>query len=109
MKNGDFSFGGLGSQIYDPTTTRRLAEWHLDRDPFPGNQVPLNRINPVAQKILQIDPWAQPNQAGTFNSAGPSGNLSYNPPSRTYFDDLNGRMDHQFNPKIKIYGSFHLE
>ena len=24
----------------------------------------------------------------------------------TYFDDVNGRMDHQFNPKIKIYGSF---
>ena len=60
----------------------------------------------MAQKILQISPWAEPNTAGTFNAAGPSGNLSYNPPSRTYFDDLNGRVDHQFNPNIKIYGSF---
>ena len=106
MKNGDFSFGGLGSPIYDPSTTRQLSDGTWTRNPFPNNQIPVNRINPVAQKILQISPWALPNTAGTFNAAGPSGNLSYNPPSRTYFDDLNGRVDHQFNPNIKIYGSF---
>ncbi len=106
MKNGDFSFGGQGVPIYDPSTTRQLPDGTWTRDPFPNNQIPLNKINPVAQKILQINPWSDPNVPGTFNSAGPTGNLSYNPPSRTYFDDLNGRMDHQFNPSIKIYGSF---
>lgn len=106
MKNGNFSFSGLGVPIYDPSTTRQLADGTWARDPFPNIQIPLNRFNPVAQKILQINPWSAPNYPGTYNSAGPSGNLSYNPPSRTYFDDLNGRMDHQFNPSIKIYGSF---
>ena len=105
MKNGDFSFGGVGVPLYDPTTTRQLADGSWARDPFPNSQIPVNRINPVAQKILQMDPWEHPNTAGTFNSAGPSGNLAYNPPSRTYFDDLNGRLDHQFSPSIKIYGS----
>ena len=56
MKNGDFSFGGLGVPIYDPTTTRQLADGTWARDPFPNSQIPLNRINPVAQKILQSIP-----------------------------------------------------
>ena len=106
MKNGDFSFGGLGVPIYDPVTTRQLADGTWARDPFPNNQIPLNRINPVAQKVLAINPWANPNVPGTYNSAGPSGNYAYSPPSRTYFDDLNGRVDHQFNTKAKIYGGF---
>lgn len=106
MKNGDFSFGGLGVPLYDPSTTRQLPDGTWARDPFPNNQIPLNRFNPVAQKILQINPWDDPNTPGTYNSAGPSGNLAYNPPSRTYFDDVNGRVDHQFNTSIKIYGSF---
>ena len=46
---------------------------------FRITRFPLNRINPVAQKILQINPWANPNYAGTFNSAGPSGNLCVQP------------------------------
>jgi hypothetical protein len=106
MKNGNFSFGGLGVPIYDPSSTRQLPDGTWARDVFPNSQIPLSRFNPVAQKILQINPWDNPNTAGTYNSAGPSGNFAYSPPSRTYFDDVNGRMDHQFNPSVKIYGSF---
>ena len=53
--------------------------------------------SPTAVESLGINPWANPNVPGTYNSSGPSGNYAYSPPSRTYFDDLNGRIDHQFN------------
>src|SRR6266446_9316152 len=77
MKNGDFSFGGLGNQIFDPTTTRQLANGNWVRDPFPGNIVPLSRFDPVAQKVLQLDPWKALNNPGTFNSDGPVDNLLF--------------------------------
>ena len=40
-RNGDFSGLLPGTVIYDPTT----------KQPFEGNKIPANRINPVAQKI----------------------------------------------------------
>jgi hypothetical protein len=106
MINGNFAFGGLGVPIYNPASTRQLADGTWTRDPFPNEQIPLTMFNPAAQAILAIHPWAYPNTPGTYNSSGPSGNYAYSPPSRTYFDDLNGRVDHQFNANIKAYASF---
>ncbi len=106
MKNGDFSFGGVGNPIYDPTSTRQLADGTWTRDPFPGMQVPLNRFDPVAKKILQINPWSDPNQPGTLNANGPQSNFTYDAKSRQFWTDLNTRIDHQFSPKFKIYGSW---
>jgi len=106
MKNGDFSFGGLGNPVYDPLTTRQLADGTWARDPFPNRQIPQSRIDPVAQKVLQINPWAAPNLPGSVNSAGPVSNYLYNEKSRTFFEDFSGRIDQQFNPNFKIYGSY---
>lgn len=106
MKGGDFSFGGVGNPIYDPLTTRQLADGTWTRDVFPNRQVPVERIDPVARKILQIDPWVTANLPGTLTSNGPSGNLIYNEKSRTFFEDFSGRIDHQFNSNFKIYGSY---
>jgi len=55
---GDFS--GLTAQgrpvvIYDPLTTRTVNGAVL-RDPFPGNRIPGNRINPVAAAMLKYLP-----------------------------------------------------
>ncbi|PYT26219.1 MAG: hypothetical protein DMG57_22350 [Acidobacteria bacterium] len=106
MKNGDFSFGGLGNQIFDPTTTRQLANGNWVRDPFPGNIVPLSRFDPVAQKVLQLDPWKAPNNPGTVNSDGPVDNLLFDEKSRTFFEDYSGRIDQQFSTKFKVYWSY---
>ncbi len=106
MKTGDFSFGGLGNPIYDPATTRRLADGTWSRDPFPNRIIPQNRIDPVAQAILKLDPWNAPSAPGSFDANGPINNLLYNEKSRTFFEDYNGRLDHQFNPDFKIYGSY---
>lgn len=45
------------------------------RDPFVGNRIPLSRIDPVARKVLELDPWVQPNQPGSFTNTGPRNNV----------------------------------
>ncbi len=106
MKQGDFTLGGIGNPIYDPATTRRLADGTWVRDPIPGNMIPKSRFDPVAAKILSFDPWNAPNVTGSFNANGPVNNLLYDEKSRTFFEDYNGRLDHQFSPNFKIYGSY---
>lgn len=34
------------------------------------------------------------------------GQLVYDPPSRTFYEDYSGRVDHQFSQNFKIYGSY---
>lgn len=107
MRQGLFNFAGA-NPIYDPSTTRQLADGTWTREPFPGNQIPLNRIDPVARKVLDLDPWVQPNQAGSVNGWGPSNNVLANEFARTFFNDWNLRLDHQFSTAFKINGSFTL-
>ena len=52
---GDFSQSGF--TIYDPLTTRLdPATGQYVRDPFPGNVIPANRLNPVAVNALKYVP-----------------------------------------------------
>ncbi|MCW5982399.1 MAG: TonB-dependent receptor [Bryobacteraceae bacterium] len=106
MFNGDFTFGGKGNPLYDPTTTRQMADGTWVRDIFPNSTIPRSRINPVAQKVLSINPWKPANQAAGFTSDGPVDNLIYDELSRTFFKDWSARADHQFSPYFKIYGSY---
>ena len=57
--------GGQPVTIYDPLTTR-LVNGQYVRDPFPGNIIPANRIDPVAQAILGYVPL--PNASGQANN-----------------------------------------
>jgi hypothetical protein len=66
MRRGDLSellSLGANYQIYDPLTTTAIAGGRFQRQPFPGNVIPSNRLDPVALKILNYYPL--PNQAGT--------------------------------------------
>ncbi|MBA3438414.1 MAG: hypothetical protein H0T92_00905, partial [Pyrinomonadaceae bacterium] len=60
QRQGDFSrtFDAQGRlmTIYDPATTRLLLNGQNVRDPFPGNRIPLNRLDPVAQRLLEFYP-----------------------------------------------------
>jgi len=65
MRRGDLSgLLALGAtyQVYDPLTTK-LVGARYQRDPFPGNIIPSNRLDKVGQNILKLYPL--PNQAGT--------------------------------------------
>jgi hypothetical protein len=106
MFNGDFNFGGRGNQLYDPLTTRQMPDGAWVRDVIPNRQIPRSRINPVAQKVLSINPWKPANNPVSYTSDGPVDNLIYDELSRTFFNDWSMRGDHQFSPYFKIYGTY---
>jgi hypothetical protein len=105
MKGGDLSFGGVGFPIFDPATTRQVNGVWL-RDQVPGNIVPPSRIDPVAKKIIALNPWVSPNVPGTLTTTGPNSNLITAENSRTFFEDYSTRVDQQINQSFKIYGSW---
>ena len=105
MKGGDLNFGGVGNQIYDPASTRFMnGAWV--RDPIPGNVIPPSRFDPVAAKILSINPWVSPNAPGTLQRTGPDSNLITAENSRTFFEDYSGRVDQQISQSFKLYASW---
>jgi len=104
MRQGDFTFAGA-NPIFDPATTRQVNGVWL-RDQFAGNRIPTSRIDPVARKVLEFDPWQQPNRAGAFNSTGATGNYLADELAQVYQNDMNLRLDHQFSSKFKIYYSW---
>ncbi|MBI1791421.1 MAG: TonB-dependent receptor [Acidobacteria bacterium] len=65
QRQGDFS-GTLNANrslavIYNPFTTRLQGAGYL-RDPFPGNRIPQQIMDPVALKLLPY--WPEPNRTG---------------------------------------------
>ncbi len=67
MRQGDFSnyrdINGNLIQIYDPATGRDVNGTWV-RDPFPGNVIPADRINPIAREIMQYYPLPNNTTAG---------------------------------------------
>ncbi|HKX84612.1 MAG TPA: TonB-dependent receptor [Pyrinomonadaceae bacterium] len=89
MRAGDFS--GSSSIIIDPTTGQ----------PFPGNIIPVDRINPVSKKFQEYYPLP--------NTTVGSGNFTWEHPFaddyfRASFPFI--RIDHQFNDKNSLYGKW---
>src|SRR5688500_11757387 len=107
MRRGDFSdLLAIGSQyqIYNPFTTRPhpTQAGRFIRDPFPGNIIPSNLFNPVAQRILEYFPL--PNQAGTAD-----GQQNFQNPTAVAYETYytaTGRIDHNISGKHRVYGRF---
>jgi hypothetical protein len=94
FRNGDFSSLLPGTAIYDPTTNQ----------PFPNNQIPARRINPVSQKI-QDEFYPLPNfgdptvfQTSNFRQ------LITQPWTAPWL--LTTRVDQYFSQKDFVYGRF---
>ena len=115
FRAGDFSGlrDSLGRylQLYDPQTTRPLTlesgRVVTTRDPFQNNQIPIQRISPLAQRIYAITPLptdiVNPLVANNYKAAVPTNgnpNLSDNPTTI--------RLDHRFsendNAFLKVNG-----
>ncbi|HET8548987.1 MAG TPA: carboxypeptidase regulatory-like domain-containing protein [Bryobacteraceae bacterium] len=104
QRRGDFSktFDNAGRliQIFDPMTGN--LENASGREPFPGNIIPANRINPVAAKIMSLYP--EPNTT-TPGSVAWQNNFILNPNiGRFDFINLTARVDHQFSARQRVYG-----
>ncbi len=95
-RNGDFSrvFDAAGRliPIFDPATTQNRV-----RQPFPGNIIPANRIDPVARAATAYYP--EPNRTPTITGAN---NFGANTRPTFDRDILVARFDHQFRPADQI-------
>ncbi|MBM3757181.1 MAG: TonB-dependent receptor, partial [Acidobacteria bacterium] len=107
MLAGDFSFNGVGQPVFDPASLTRDAAGAFSRTQFPGNRIPLSRLDPVYQKFMSLNPFTPEsnrfNQA--FNSAvGPRDNLSADTVYRSYRTSFDNKIDHSFSDRHKIFG-----
>ncbi len=103
MLNGDFSLGGLGYPIYDPATIKQTATGAWTASPFPNNQIPVSRFDPVAVKFLSYTPWQLPNQAGFVTAAGPQQNFLGTSRYRSYRSRFSWKVDQQLSPTHKFF------
>ena len=54
FREGDFS--AAPQRIFDPLTQRQTGANQFVRDPFSGNRIPANRIDPVGRNLLNLFP-----------------------------------------------------
>jgi len=97
MRTGDFSrltnSAGQPILIYDPTTGHTDATGAFVRDPFPGNKIPDNRINPIAKAVTALMPLPNTSTPGVRYS---SQNLKF--PSNVHnWDFINWLAKVDFN------------
>lgn len=87
---------GRAVVIYDPATTRPNPNGTgFIRDPFPNNQIPANRIHPLAAKLLAMLP--QPNLPDL------TGNYVVTRDAFRMRHQMDTRVDHGFSRNSKLY------
>jgi len=115
MKTGDFSqeLGAAqgtdplghairGGQIYDILSTRANPSGSGEvRDPFPGNIIPVSRMDPVAMKIVSLYP--NPNQ--NLTAAIPASNYYAVTNAAQQNQQFDIRVDHKLSDKDNLFGS----
>ena len=81
--------------IFDPATTRAYGSGQYLRDPFPGNIIPANRLDPNAVKLMQLYP--APTQSGLYN------NYNVNRGSSNDVNAVDGRVDQYFGEHDQLF------
>src|SRR5262245_36582712 len=89
--------------MYDPRTTRLdpnrpAGTTRYVRDPFPGNRIPTDLLNPVGARLLAAFPL--PNQRG--DGASNANNYYSNAPSGLDTDRVDTRVDHAINGRHRL-------
>jgi hypothetical protein len=102
QRQGDFSAllaRGSQYQLYDPLTGVQNGS-RVQRQPFAGNIIPKDRLNPITQNLLQYIPL--PNQPGTAE-----GLQNYYTPAtrRDVFNAELGRLDFNVSDSNKFFFS----
>jgi len=96
-----FRMGDLSAStttIYDPTTGTSTG---TGRQPFVGNQIPANRISPVAQRILGLV------LAPTFS--GLQTNFQENTVRKKDTDSFDLKVDHQINDRNRFFARYSFQ
>jgi hypothetical protein len=97
------NFSGFQT-IYDPQTTTQNADGTYTRQPFANNQIPTDRFDPVATKLINLFP--APNVPGSVATSGVANNYLSNPSSPDDTDQYDIRIDHKISDSDSIFGRF---
>lgn len=103
QKSGDFSqtmtSAGALIRIYDPLTTAATAQaGTYTRQPFPGNLLPVSRMDPIMRKVLAYYPEPTLPTSPTVN-VNWSQNFSQIVKTTRWY----GRGDHSFSTNNKLF------
>ncbi len=103
LRNGDFSAYSQFITIFDPLTRVPAGAGQFVGQPFPGNIIPADRINPIAKKILQY--YSLPKNTGIDGSRGPAGNITDSTlAERTQaYDSVTFRIDQKISEKNRMF------
>ncbi len=109
------NFSGIGSQVYDPTTTTCVSGCVANtltalagatpvymRTPYAGNQIPNTEFDPVAAKLAALYPAT--NQRILPGSI-PTNDFYTVTPGSLNTDQGDGRVDYHLNDANSIFGS----
>jgi hypothetical protein len=93
--------------IYDPQSTTYQTnsagiQIPVSRTQFPGNIIPVNRMDPAWAKIIQLYP--NPNQAVITGNA-PTNDYYYNTTGALTTDQGDARVDYRLSDKDSLFGS----
>ena len=117
-RGGDFALlrdsQGRQTTVYDPDTTVANAAYDASqpvtltntpylRTPLPGNRLPANRIDPVAQKYLQWYPLPNRTPDDPFSNVN---NVVSTVSDIRNMDQYTGRADHRFSDRNNLSGRY---
>ncbi len=105
-RTGNLSEALAGSNpalVYDPQTGNTATG--VGRTPFAGNVIPIQRLNPIALKILALLP--QPNEP--YNPLAPSNNYFATLPFTKDTDFTDGKIDYTITEKDRLSARFSFQ
>jgi hypothetical protein len=107
-RQGDFSQLlklGASYQLYDPATTAPAGNGRFSRQPFAGNLIPKDRLDPAAAAIVNLYPL--PNRTG--NSQGQNNFFNGNLRALEDYYAHVARVDHAFSENWRLFGRVHYD
>ena len=103
MVSGNFSKAPANRRnIFDPLTLSGSGS-AATRLAFPGNRIPVARLDPVAKTIADLYP--APNIAGREDLPN---NYFYGPSNQNNSDQYDFRLDHNFSAAHRVFGRYSL-
>ncbi|MGI8991603.1 MAG: carboxypeptidase regulatory-like domain-containing protein [Bryobacteraceae bacterium] len=101
LRAGDFS--SVKTPIYDPATRRVGPTGNVIADPFPGNIIPTNRLNPSAVAIAGLIPLPNFGVPGAL-----ARNYFYQPAQFSNTDQGDIRVDQTISSNNNFYARFSI-
>jgi hypothetical protein len=104
-RSGDFSqsryTNGTPQTIYDPLTTAISSSGAYTRQAFPGNVIPVSRLNPIGLKLASYFP--NPNQSTTYYGQA---NFNVTAPQYDRADQLDFKLDQELTSRWRASLSY---